>query len=364
MKVAFIDRSGANSIWSVLYPIATKLALTGHDVTILKVDDGKQRETLPVPEGTTEVRIPVPAANSLLLLIYQQVYLFFCLINIARSNSFDIVHANFINPAWLVRIVFSLYKAKIVNTRHELSGSMSRHWRIADRLTERLIDSQVYISLTVANSFSPQSGNKFNCTIKNGIDVRAFDRDLKNSADCRKSTVITVGRFVKVKGHSILINAWANVVEKHPDARLVLVGDGPERHTLERLCAEQDILSSVEFLGWMSKQDAHLMIKQARMMVVPSDGSQEGFGLVVAEAMALRTPLVCSDIPVFKEVASDTADYFPAGDVVALSKAINSMLDDKDKMAEMTNKAASRVAEYFDQCLMAEAYIKLYRKLI
>ncbi|WP_084488037.1 glycosyltransferase family 4 protein [Cobetia crustatorum] len=364
MKIAFIDRSGANSIWSVLYSIATVLVLSGHEVTFFKVDDGQQRETLPVPEGTREVRIPVPTANGFFSLIYQQIYLFFSLLNIARKNSFDIVHANFINPAWLARIVFHLYKVKIVNTRHELSGSMSRHWRIADRLTEKFIDSQVYISSTVARSFSRSSDNDSNCIIMNGIDVHAFDKPVKDLISPNRPTVITVGRFVKVKGHSVLISAWADVIEKHPNARLILVGDGPERHNLECQCAKQNVLSSVEFPGWMSKQDAHRLIKQARMMVVPSDGSQEGFGLVVAEAMASRTPLICSDIPVFREVASNTADYFSPGNYEELSKAIISMLDDKNRANKMANKAASRVSELFDESTMAESYINLYYKLL
>lgn len=158
------------------------------------------------------------------------------------------------------------------------------------------------------------------------------------------------------------MEAWPKVLERFPEATLCFPGEGPDGEQLKTRCQVLGISEAVEFPGWLSRDASLKRVSAASVMVVPS--TQEGFGLVVAEAMALETPLVCSDIPVFREVAADTACYFPVGNADALAEAIIRTLSYPKQAKELAAQASLRVAEHFDQRDMVAAYLQLYDDLL
>jgi glycosyltransferase involved in cell wall biosynthesis len=98
-------------------------------------------------------------------------------------------------------------------------------------------------------------------------------------------------------------------------------------------------------------------------LVVP--GTQEGFGLVVAEAMALELPVVASRIPVFEEVlgSDDTGYFFMPRDPRALAAAIRQVFSDPAEAARRAAAARCRVVERFSSRRMVESYLQLYDRL-
>ena len=86
--------------------------------------------------------------------------------------------------------------------------------------------------------------------------------------------------------------------------------------------------------GYVSKEEASILYKNARIYVFPS--LDEGFGIPILEALSFSLPVICSDIDIFKEVGGDCVEFFKAGDSISLSKKIISVLD-SDKLRQNDN---------------------------
>lgn len=363
----FVDRENAHSIWSLIDTIAVGLLESGNRVIFCRFCDNAERINRDVPEGVQVRDVRVPVKRSAISLLSQVWGFGKDFRDILRQERVDIVHTHFALPGAIARWVAHRERVPVVlTTHHEIYGSMNFHWRWALRVTQHYCDAAVYISDQVEATYLSLVGRaKTDSVIKNGIDVSSLSeyRALSSSTTSTPH-VICPGRFVSVKGQACLIEAWPKVLERFPSATLCLAGEGPDGPKLMERCRVLGITESVEFPGWLLKVNMLELASAASLMVVPSDGTQEGFGLVVAEAMALGTPLVCSDIPVFREVVADTAHYFPVGNADALAKAIIDTLSHPEKAHELAGKARKRVEENFDQRDMVAAYLRLYEKLI
>jgi len=108
-------------------------------------------------------------------------------------------------------------------------------------------------------------------------------------------TVLYIGRLRRYKGVDWVMRAWPLVREKVPDARLLVVGDGPHRAALERSAARNGLAGSVDFLGFMNAADKVRRLQESWVLVQPSP--KEGWGLTVVEAGACGTAVVAADSP-------------------------------------------------------------------
>lgn len=111
--------------------------------------------------------------------------------------------------------------------------------------------------------------------------------------------VIFVGRLVKQKNVSSLLRAWAIVHAELIPAQLRIIGDGPDRTHLEELAASLGISHSVCFEGRVSEDRKWEALDRASLFAHPS--LQEGFGIVLLEAMLAGLPIVAYDLPIFRE---------------------------------------------------------------
>lgn len=105
-----------------------------------------------------------------------------------------------------------------------------------------------------------------------------------------KRLVVSIGRLVPRKGFDRSIEGWPSVLVQHPDAHLLIVGDGPQRGELESLVAYHDLQESVTLTGPLSDTDLLSAYRSAEFFMMPNrtmpDGDTEGFGLVFLEANA------------------------------------------------------------------------------
>lgn len=116
--------------------------------------------------------------------------------------------------------------------------------------------------------------------ILNGFDQRA----LPETGGERGHTFIQVGSLQEQKRVHVTIRAFACLWERYPDARLTLVGSGPDRARLESLCRELGVFDAVHFMGSIPNREVLVEMSRARFFILPS--VQEGFGIVYLEAMA------------------------------------------------------------------------------
>lgn len=374
MRVCFVDRIGAHAIWGVLNPVATILIADGHDVDFVRMDDGGDRGRYPIPEKVEVFDLPVPVKRGPLSLIYQHLVFALEFRKLLRRLKPDIVHTNFAVPSIVARWMAAREGVPvIVSTQHELYGSMHPHYRWGLRLTERYCAAVVYVSYTVANSFcravipvseiSPES-TQSHVVIPNGVDI-AMIREANFDVNKRvPGQIVCAGRMVSLKGQQLLIEALPEVVQRHPHICLRLIGSGPMEEKLRHRVDELGLTKNVIFLGWRPHDEVLREMAMAELIIVPS--RQEGFGLVVAEALVCGTPLLVSDIPVFREVLAGFDDqyrFFASNDVGSLREALLGF--PFVKAAEQISGAAIPLAdlEHLSAEVMAESYMQLYRRI-
>lgn len=158
-----------------------------------------------------------------------------------------------------------------------------------------------------------------------GVDPEQF-QPIRHQG--RGSQVLFVGRLARPKGVPILLEAIAKLRESHPDVRLSVVGDGPDRQQLESTALRSGIESKVQFLGYQSQSQVRELLKQSDVFAMASFA--EGIPVVLMEAMAAGVPVVATRIAGIPELVEDGRSGFlvSPGDSAALAHRVGQLLDD------------------------------------
>ncbi len=184
-----------------------------------------------------------------------------------------------------------------------------------------------------------------------GMDVQRIET---RSFEERQAVVLHVARLVEKKGTEYLIKAFAHVVSEVPDLRLLIIGDGPLRSSLESLAGSLGLGQQVHFLGARPHEDVLLQIRKSALLVLPSvtanSGDAEGLGMVLLEAAASALPLIGTSHGGIPEAIIDgqTGYLVPERDVTALAQRIIMLMKDVGKRRDMGNKAREFVEDHFD----------------
>ena len=196
--------------------------------------------------------------------------------------------------------------------------------------------------------------------IYSGIDVNALDRAQNQPTDLEVESaselVVCTASLTLEKGHSVLLDAWQVVARQRPQARLVLLGDGPLRPALERLAGP-----NVRLIGNSDQVASWLRI--ADLYVQPS--LAEGLGTATLEAMGCTVPVVASATGGLPEVVVDgfTGLLVPPGRPDELATAISTLLNDPDRRAQMGSAGRERVVQHFSVDRLVSRYRAAYEQL-
>ena len=188
-----------------------------------------------------------------------------------------------------------------------------------------------------------------------------FDRiPLKGPAEANTPTMICVGRLSPEKGQPGLLRAFAALRAKHPELRLRLVGDGPDRASLEALAKELGLADAVSFAGRLPEEETLAEIARADLLVLPS--FMEGLPIVLMEAMAVGVPVIASRVAGIPELVEDgkTGLLFTPSDWDELASRVDSLLGDKALQARLIERAKAKVASEFDTRKSAEQLAALF----
>lgn len=170
--------------------------------------------------------------------------------------------------------------------------------------------------------------------------------------------VATVGRLAQEKNYPMLIEAFATATRHDPAARLVFVGDGPERADLGRRAEELGIAERVRFLGWRTDV-AELL---AAFDVFAMSSLSEGLPMAMLEAMSAGLAVVSTRVGDIPDVLVDgrTGRLTPPGDVAALAAALGALREDAAARAGLGAAARALVIERYSRAAMADAYLAAY----
>lgn len=168
-----------------------------------------------------------------------------------------------------------------------------------------------------------------------------------------------VGRLRIRKGVEVLLEAMKILRDRHPEARLLIAGDGEHRGSLERRTAELELGPAVRFLGRCDAARVRGLLRGARALVVPS--IYEGMPLVVLEAMEAGVPVIASEVSGIPEVVEDggTGWLVLPEDPVDLADALAEALADPDEAARRGEAGRRTVEERFRPAHAAAAWMRL-----
>jgi N-acetyl-alpha-D-glucosaminyl L-malate synthase BshA len=200
--------------------------------------------------------------------------------------------------------------------------------------------------------------------IPNFIDLEKFKKQKKDhfkKAICPNGEMLVVhtSNFRKVKRIPDVIHVFANIRKEIP-AKLLMIGDGPERSHAEKMCRELGIYEDVRFLGKLDAVEEVLSV--ADLFLMPSE--KESFGLAALEAMACEVPVISSNTGGLPELNIDGKTGFmsPVGDVEDMTQKALLILD-KNNLPHFKENALKRAQE-FDITRILPLYENYYQRIL
>lgn len=291
------------------------------------------------------------------------------MIKLLKRNKIDIVHANGFTTFIISGMAAKFLGIPVIwHVRDILDSGKVRNFlaAVGNLLTTKII----VVSDAVGKMFS-QDDKRHEKVIKiyNGVDIEAFNPNLngdevKLEFNLKSQPIVgTIGRLVELKGHEYLLEAVAEVVKIFPNAKFLIVGDGPMQDDLKTLVKMHSIQESVIFTGYRSDV-ANLMA--AMDVIVLCSILPDSFPRSVIEAMAMGKPVIGTNIGGVPEAIDDgvTGLLVPPKDSQALAKAMITLLQDKPRAKQMGIAGRKRVEQFFSIDKNIRDTEKVYMELV
>jgi glycosyltransferase involved in cell wall biosynthesis len=293
------------------------------------------------------------------------------LIRLMRREKPDVVHAQLFAANFYGRLagLMSGVPVLISTEQNVIQGKRRLHiW--ADRVLARRTDAIITVSQAVREAIAAELRHPSAPleVIYNPVDLDRFRPDNRREEvraalglEPEQIALGMVGRLVEAKGHRYLLEALAILLPQHPQARLLIIGDGVLRGELEELGRELGIADAVRFLGL--RRDIPDLLNALDIFVFPS--IWEGLPVALLEAMACELPVVASDIAPVHEVVGDrrAALLVPPTDIQGLAGAIARLLADRQLARQLAAAGRERVKEKFSARACVRKLQDLYTRL-
>lgn len=322
------------------------LRLRGHDVRIISASHGFQRST----EGDV-IRLgkgfSVPTNGSVGTITFSPRYVS-QVQRMLEEERFDLLHFHEPFVPFLSPVVLRQSQSVNIATFHAYAG-FSPAYEIGSRVLRgyaQRLHGRIAVSAAARHFIDRFFPGDYK-VIPNGVDVARFQRavPLARWQDGRQN-ILFVGRHEPRKGLLDLLKAYRLMRKAGCQCRLLIVGSGPQEREARRYVMTRR-LQDVEFLGRVSDAEKAQLYRTADVFVSPATG-RESFGIVLLEAMAAGTPVVCSDIHGYKGVVrrNEQGLLVPPRDPKALAAATLRLLGDPELRARMGASGRARAEEF------------------
>ena len=284
------------------------------------------------------------------------------LYGVCRSVRPDLLHVNSSKAGILGRLAAALARVPArVFTVHGWGFRTNRPAWLYLSL-ERLVRPLTTLTICVAEAERALGISKRTCdpartvVIHNGVTI-------EDKASSQRSPgtpmIVSVGRLKAPKDFGTLIHALSRVTQNY---RAVIVGDGPERESIEGMIESAGLRDRVEVLG--ERNDVREVLSQADLFVLSS--RSEAMPMSILEAMAAGLPVVASNVGGVAEVVIEdlTGLLVPAGNVAALATAIERLLEDRELRIEFGARGLERARTTFSLDRFRADHLRTYRALL
>jgi phosphatidylinositol alpha-mannosyltransferase len=373
MKLALVspyDFAYPGGVTEHVSHLAEQFLARGHEVHIVAPSSGDESEPVasvaaPVHRIGRVVSIP---ANGSVARITLSLRSYLQAKRLLQEEQFDLIHLHEPMMPALPLTVLRHSNTTNVGTFHAFRNTPLTYFYGKPIL--RPFFRKLHGHIAVSSAAREFVGEYFHAdyrVIPNGIDFPRFNvrhPRLDELAE-ERPTVLFVGRLEKRKGLRYLLRAWPMVLQRQPNARLVVVGRGRPLEGYKRFAARQGWSpADVVFAGYVAADDLPRYYQACDVFCAPNTG-QESFGIVLLEAMAAGAPIVASDIPGYRDVITQSAEglLVERQNPGALADALCRLLGNPELRANM-RRAGQLKAQRFDWPRVAAEVLSYYQEVL
>jgi L-malate glycosyltransferase len=286
----------------------------------------------------------------------------------------DILHAHYAMPhatsAWIAKEMLAEGRIRVITTLHGTDITLIGRDPSFKAITKFSILKSDGLT-AVSHYLQRETTHHFGVSmeqirvIPNFVDLERYRRDRE---PCHRSSFATddekivmhISNFRPIKRVDLAVRVFARIARRVP-ARLVLIGDGPERGRAQHAAEEEGVQSRVLFLG--KQESVAEILACADLFLLPSES--ESFGLVALEAMACGVPVIASDVGGLPEVVPDgeAGSLRPVGAVEEMAEAGIELLEDPERWRR-ASRAARVAAQRFDAQDVVPRYEAYYEEVL
>lgn len=294
------------------------------------------------------------------------------LIKVSKNNKIDFIHSHLQIPNLISSISRFFIKAKVFNVRHNsdvihLSGSYKE--KIIEKVINKLSNHIIAISDKVKMQLIEKEGVKPHkiYRINNGYNFYSYEKlsvneneylNIRKEFEC-KFLIISPGRLIKTKRHELTIKGVRDLVLKGYDVKLLILGDGPERKSLEAYIKELDVQEYVFLKGFITNISDYLKASDAVTLLSESEASSN----IVKEAGYFeKMVIVCENVGDFSDYIINNVNGFLLSKTNPLPEFIQLMekvYTDTNVMHEVGEKLKKTIFSEFDIELIGKQYEEL-----
>lgn len=292
------------------------------------------------------------------------------IVEVARNHQLDVVHVHYAVPnavsAVLAREILEPQPIKVITTLHgtdiTLVGNDPNYLettRFGILKSDAVTAVSAALRETTVELF--EIPNEIH-VVPNFIEPARYEAvrshpGARRWAEPEEKILIHISNFRPVKRVMDVVKVFERVKKQMP-ARLLLVGDGPERPKVERHCRRCDICDSITFVGNLPRVEEILV--GADLFVLPSE--TESFGLAALEALACGVPVIATNVGGLPEVVRDGRDgfLFDVGAVDEMAAGAIELLSDADRWREFSDAGRKGALERFSEDDIVAQYRRIY----
>ena len=293
----------------------------------------------------------------------------------SREHGIDLLHAHQYTPFFYSAVSRGLLgRPKVLFTEHGRHYPDQRRAKrvLANKVLLRGSDRVTAVGAFVKQALEDNEGIAPGRVrvVYNGIDPDEHGPDPAARVKVRQElqvgpdepVILQVARFHSVKDHATALRGFAVALTQHPDALLVLVGDGPERPRIEALIKELGIGHRTRLMG--VRGDVPRLMAAGDLFMLSS--LSEGISVTLLEAMGAELPIVATDVGGNGEVVEHmrTGLLSPREDHQALGENISVILGDRSMARKMGQAGIEKLHKQFTQNKMHESYAGIYREML
>ena len=287
---------------------------------------------------------------------------------IIKNNKVNIIHCHQYTP-WVYGVIAAAFtNTKVIFTEHGRFYPDSSTWKrkLINPILNLCTDQVTAISKATKQALIEFENipEKSIDVIYNGIAQLKYNAEkaqtLRETLNIADDYIIlgTVARFDPIKNHTMMLRAFAQVLEAQPKCMLLIVGDGEERNNIEQCIEQLNIQENVILAGYQSKPAEHISLMDIFLL----SSLSEGTSMTLLEAMSIGKPCVVTNAGGNPEIIEDNITGFVTdnGEKAHFANAIIRVLDNQELISVMCNNAYARYVGNFSASNMVKKYQRIY----